>query len=1574
MVATQDGGVSATAQYANTIVANNASGNIGAGGTGAVVTSLGHNISDDGSGNLTGPGDQPNTKPLLAPLGNYGGPTPTMALLPGSPAIDKGSASIPGVTVPTTDQRGALRGPAGLNAGSTVDVGAYEASSSYLVTTTTDSVDVGTLRTAVGWANVSTNANPANSSNPAPNSIIFDTAGAFATPQTITLSPSLGTLELSNTATAEVIDGPGASLVTVSVPVDGVRVFSVDSGVTTTLTGLTISGVSDDVYVASSGTATITGNSISSHSDGILVDSSGTATITGNSISCGNNDIEVAGAATIGGATTGAGNTLSFTDNGVVVDSSGVATITGNSISGTGNTNVGIFVISLGTAVITSNSVSGGNIGIYDSGAATIGGTASGTGNTISANVVDGIFATSATILGNSISGNGYAGIEVDGNATIGGTSIGAGNTISGNGYGIFVDSSSSAAITGNSISGNYDGIEVDSSGSAAILGNSVSDNGGAGILDFSAATIGGTSAGAGNTISGNADGIFVQSGGAATITGDSINGNNTGILVGYNPSDHCIVTAQDDDLSDNTTAGVTNEQTNPTYAVTATYDWWGSGTGPANPNNPGGTGSAVSANVIYSPWLTYIAQPVFSALAGPMITYGTPSVTLSGTVLAGSTAPPGSVSITVGGLTQSAAIQANGDFSSMFNTAGLGVAGSPYTITYTYAATGPFLAATDTTHVLTVIPANQTITWSNPADIVYGTPLGAAQLNATVAGVPGGSAPGALTYSPPAGTILGGGAGQTLTVNAAATTNYNPATATVLINVDRAGTTTSVTTSNPALVSGQSVTFTAEVSPSVAGPGIAAPTGTVDFLDGTTVLGSGTLRGGVATYITTSLPVGSDSITASYVGDTNFNVSSSSSVAETVNPDSTTTGLAASVNPSAYGQAVTFTAMVAVLSPGAGTPTGTVTFKDGATTLGSGTLAVVNGQDQASFTTTALSVSGSPHSITAVYGGDTNDQTSTSNALSQTVNQDSTTSSLAASVNPSAYGQAVTFTAMVAVLSPEASTPTGTVTFKDGTTTLGTGTLAVVNGQDQATFTTSSLSVAMHSITAVYAGDTNDAGSTSNTVTQTVNQDSTTTGLAASVNPSVFGQAVTFTAIVAVLSPGAGTPIGTVTFKDGATTLGTGTLAVVNGQDQASFTTTALSVSGSPHSITAVYGGDTNDQGSTSSTLTQTVNQDSTTTTLSSSANPSVFGQAVTFTATVSANSPGAGTPIGTVTFMDGATTLGTGTLAVVNGQDQASFTTAALSVSGSPHSISAVYSGDTNDAGSTSNTVTQTVNQDSTTTGLAASVNPSVFGQAVTFTAIVAVLSPGAGTPTGTVTFKDGATTLGTGTLAVVNGQDQAGFSTAALSVSGDPHTITAVYGGDPNDQASTSNTLTFTVNFPTPTLTAITPDRIAAGSPGPLILTVTGSGFAPQSVIGWNRTALTTSYVSTTELTATIPASGFSSPGTASITVTNPTPGGGTSASLTFQVFAPPTSVYVNAAYAGDAPGTAVTWTDGSTHYVGTDAFATIQGGVNAVAPRGTVYVAAGTYPEQVTISEDLTLVGAGSATTVLQPPPA
>src|SRR5262249_22803879 len=146
-----------------------------------------------------------------------------------------------------------------------------------------------------------------------------------------------------------------------------------------------------------------------------------------------------------------------------------------------------------------------------------------------------------------------------------------------------------------------------------------------------------------------------------------------------------------------------------------------------------------------------------------------------------------------------------------------------------------------------------------------------------------------------------------------------------------------------------------------------------------------------------------------------------------------------------------------------------------------------------------------------------------------------------------------------------------------------------------------------------------------------------TLTASATTPNPSVFGQVLTFIASVAAAAPGAGTPSGTVTFKDGNVVLGT---APISG-GSALVSTTALAVGS--HTITAVYTGDTNFTTSASAPLTQVVNQAGTTTTVSTLPATSVYGQPVTFFATVVAQAPGSGTPTGTVTHLDGGAPLAT-------------------------------------------------------------------------------------------------------------------------------------------------------------------------------------------------------------------------------------------------------------------------------------------------------------------------------------------
>jgi LPXTG-site transpeptidase (sortase) family protein len=632
------------------------------------------------------------------------------------------------------------------------------------------------------------------------------------------------------------------------------------------------------------------------------------------------------------------------------------------------------------------------------------------------------------------------------------------------------------------------------------------------------------------------------------------------------------------------------------------------------------------------------------------------------------------------------------------------------------------------------------------------------------------------------------------------ADTNFSGSASSLLTqNINQASTTTSVVSSSNPSVMGESVTFTATVT--AVTPGAGAPTGTVGFFDGATNLGSGTLNGsGQATFSMSALGIGAHPITAVYAGNSSFATSTSGTLNQSVGTASTGTTLISNNNPSLVGQSVTFTATVSVTPPGSGTPTGTVTFFNGATNIGTGTL---NGSGQATLTMSAL-LAGT-HSITAVYSGDSSYSTSTSAALSQQVNKTGTTSSITADINPSVFGESVMFTATVA--SVTSGTPTGTVEFFNGATNLGTVTL---DSSGQATLSTSTLSVATHSITVVYAGDANFDASTSSVLSQVINQAATTTGLASSANPSTYGQSVTFTATVNVVAPGAGAPTGTVEFFDGATSLGTGTL---NGSGQATFSTSALDVAGSPHSITATYNGDAHFSSSTSSAVSQVVQQATTSTSLASSANPSVFGQSVTFTATVSSST---GTPTGTVEFFDGATSLGTATL---DGSGQATLTTSILSVTS--HSITATYAGSTNYAGSTSSTLTQVVNKANTSTTLVSNTNPSLVGQSVTFTATVAAVAPGVGTPTGTVEFFDGAASLGTGTL---DGSGQATLTTTTLLFGS--HNITAVYAASVNFKTSTSSILIQDVQRAdtTTAITSDTPDPSLAGAAFTVKFTVT------------------------------------------------------------------------------------------------------------------------------------------------------
>ncbi len=252
-------------------------------------------------------------------------------------------------------------------------------------------------------------------------------------------------------------------------------------------------------------------------------------------------------------------------------------------------------------------------------------------------------------------------------------------------------------------------------------------------------------------------------------------------------------------------------------------------------------------------------------------------------------------------------------------------------------------------------------------------------------------------------------------------------------------------------------------------------PAGNVEFYEGATLIGVAAVdSNGHAEFETFSLAVGSHTLHAEFVGDAGWADSTSSTFSHDVtSPTATTVG--GSPDPSSYGATVTFTATVGSTLTGAGTPTGTVTFKEGATVLGS---APVDGSGQATLDVSTLGVGS--HTVTAEFAGTGGYLDSSGNDTVEVTS--ATTTGLASSLNPSTIGVSVTFTASVA---GSGGTPTGSVTFYDGATALGT---VAVDGSGQAQLSTGSLSYGSHSITASFSGTNGWLDSGSSAVSQTVN------------------------------------------------------------------------------------------------------------------------------------------------------------------------------------------------------------------------------------------------------------------------------------------------------------------------------------------------------------------------------------------------------------------------------------------------------------------------------------------------------
>jgi large repetitive protein len=387
--------------------------------------------------------------------------------------------------------------------------------------------------------------------------------------------------------------------------------------------------------------------------------------------------------------------------------------------------------------------------------------------------------------------------------------------------------------------------------------------------------------------------------------------------------------------------------------------------------------------------------------------------------------------------------------------------------------------------------------------------------------------------------------------------------------------------------------------------------------------------------------------------------------------PTMPSVSLSSSSPTSQYKQPVTFTATAGPNGSGGPTPTGTVTFSVDGTPQAPAALS----SGQASLTLSNLPAGA--HTVTATYSGDSVYAADPADPVNQTVLPGATATTLSSTAEPSVHGQAGSITATVAS-GPGQGTPTGTVTFAVD----GTQLPAVALTNAKASMKLAPLAVGTHSITAAYSGDANHTASTSAALTQVVNQATASASLTTTGTPSVYGQSGSVTATVKAVSPGTGTPTGTIIF----TVDGNPGQPVALSSGKAAMPLAGLTAG--THQITATYSGDQDFLAAASAALTQMVSQASTATKLTSAHNPAQQGAPGAITATVRDISPATGTATGTVTFtVDGVARAPVHLSATGLAKLQLA------SLPAGTHTVTATYNGDANHAASTSAQLIQVV-----------------------------------------------------------------------------------------------------------------------------------------------------------------------------------------------------------------------------------------------------------------------------------------
>lgn len=278
----------------------------------------------------------------------------------------------------------------------------------------------------------------------------------------------------------------------------------------------------------------------------------------------------------------------------------------------------------------------------------------------------------------------------------------------------------------------------------------------------------------------------------------------------------------------------------------------------------------------------------------------------------------------------------------------------------------------------------------------------------------------------------------------------------------------------------GQAVTLYDVVKPA---PGGGIPTGMATFVEGTTILGSAPLMTAngqtFAALPIATLGLGLHTITAVYSGDANNQWDIAPAFVVAVGPDATTVKVGPSDFAPVRGESLAINAIVSVVAPGAGAPTGTVTFKSGATVLATEPVLSAVGLFYARLPAVPFGIGN--YAITAVYNGDAGDAPSAA-TTTFTVGPDRTTTIAGPSTFTPVARLAIALNAIVSVEAPGSGTPTGTVTFRYGSNVVGVAPLKTFGGLTYASLPLPPLGVATYTFTATYNGDAWDLPSTGST------------------------------------------------------------------------------------------------------------------------------------------------------------------------------------------------------------------------------------------------------------------------------------------------------------------------------------------------------------------------------------------------------------------------------------------------------------------------------------------------------------